>query len=176
MAVEATATTAVLDRRQSMDVAGVMGASSRAPWLLCRGATHLYAIAIEHVVEIMRALPIEAVSGAPRYVCGLCIIRGSPVPVVDIGLLIGDQATRFERLVTIRTGGGTIALAVETVVGIRNVGADTLGRLPPLLGRAVPEAIEAIGAVDAELLIFLRAARIVPEDLFDRLDIKGASS
>ena len=115
-------------------------------------------------------LPIEQLSGAPSYVRGLCIIRGSPVPVVDTGLLIGDQVTRPERLVAISIGGRSVALAVEAVVGIRAIGVGDSEQLPPLLRDAAVEAVAAIGTLDAELLLFLRTARIVPEDLLSRLD------
>jgi purine-binding chemotaxis protein CheW len=125
---------------------------------------------LQDVLEVMRMLPIEQLSGAPSYVRGLCIIRGSPVPVVDTGLLIGDQVTRLERLVAISIGGRSVALAVEAVVGIRAIGAGASEQLPPLLRDAAVEAVAAIGTLDAELLLFLRTARIVPEDLLSRLD------
>jgi purine-binding chemotaxis protein CheW len=131
---------------------------------------------LDHVAETMRVLPIEAIAGAPGYVRGLCIVRGSPVPVVDTGLLFGDQATRAGRLVTIRAGGRTIALAVETVLGIRAVAAAALNQLPPLLRDAATDAIAAIGTLDAELLLVLRTARIVPDDLLNRLNVGGAAS
>jgi purine-binding chemotaxis protein CheW len=137
---------------------------------------HLCAIPLEHVIEILRVLPIEAVSGAPRYVRGLCIIRGTAVPVVDTGLLIGDQATKSERLITIRTGSRTIALVAETVLGIRVIGTETFNALPPLLRDAASETIAAIGTLDAELLFFLRTTLIVPQELLDRLGADGASS
>src|SRR5437667_12610117 len=86
-----------------------------AAWLLCRAGMCLCALPLEHVVEIMRVLPIETLSGAPRYVRGLCIIRGSPTPVVDAALLLGDVVIRPERLVAIRTGIRMVALAVEAV-------------------------------------------------------------
>jgi purine-binding chemotaxis protein CheW len=125
---------------------------------------------LQDVLEVMRMLPIDQLSGAPSYVRGLCIIRGSPVPVVDTGLLIGDQVTRPERLVAISIGGRSVALAVEAVVGIRAIGAGASEQLPPLLRDAAVEAVAAIGTLDAELLLFLRTARIVPEDLLSRLD------
>jgi purine-binding chemotaxis protein CheW len=126
------------------------------------------------VVEVMRVLPIKPVSGGPCYVCGLCIIRGAPVLVIDTGLLVGDRVTAFERLITVRTGSRTIALAAEAVLGIWAIGADKLDQLPPLLRDAATETIAAIGTLDAELLFFLRTAKIVPEDLFDRLVADGA--
>ena len=144
--------------------------SGLASWLVCRAGTHLCAMPLQDVLEVMRMLPIEQLSGAPSYVRGLCIIRGSPVPVVDTGLLIGDQVTRLERLVAISIGGRSVALAVEAVVGIRAIGAGASEQLPPLLRDAAVEAVAAIGTLDAELLLFLRTARIVPEDLLSRLD------
>jgi purine-binding chemotaxis protein CheW len=144
--------------------------------LLCRAGSRLCAIPIEHVIEVLRVLPIEPVSGAPRYVLGLCIIRGSAVPVVDAGLLLGDQATKSERLITIRTGDRTIALAAEAVLGIWAIGTETFNELPPLLRNAAGETIASIGVLDSELLFLLRTARIVPADLLDRLDREGAST
>jgi purine-binding chemotaxis protein CheW len=109
-------------------------------------------------------------------VLGLCVVRGSPVPVVDTGLLVSDQATRRGRLVAIRAGNRTIALAVEAVLGIRTIAEEALSRLPPLLRDAATETVTAIGMVDAELLFVLRTGRIVPDDLLDRLDVERAAS
>jgi purine-binding chemotaxis protein CheW len=173
MASEATTASQASRRRAG---AAANGSDGCASWLLCRAGTRLCALPLDRVIEIMRVLPIEPVSGAPPYVRGICIIRGSPVPVVDTGLLLCDQAIRSERLVTVRTGGRTIAFATEAVLGIRAVGAEAFNQLPPLLRDAATATIAGIGTLDAELLFFLRAARIVPEELLDRLDAEGAAS
>lgn len=140
-----------------------------SPWLVCRVGALLCALPLEHVVEVMRLLPIETVAGAVPPVRGLSLIRGAPVPVVDAGALIGESAARAERLVTIRIGERCVALAVESVVGIRPIAAQALQRLPPLLRDAASETVAAIGTLDAQLLFFLNAARIVPQDVLDRL-------
>jgi purine-binding chemotaxis protein CheW len=145
-------------------------------WLLCRAGAYLCALPIEQVAEIMRLLPIERISGAPKYLRGLSIIRGVPVPVVDLGLIIGDQITPTTRLITIKAAARTIALAVETVVGITAIAAEAAGRLPPLLRDAATETVSAIGARDTELIIFLHAARLVPEGVFTCLDAGNAPS
>jgi purine-binding chemotaxis protein CheW len=174
MASEATTERPVPARTRA--AANAANSAGRAHWFLCRAGTLLCAIPLDQVIETMRLMPVEPIAGAPRYVRGLCIIRGSPVPVVDTGLLLGDQATRAERLVTISAGKRTLALAVETVLGIRAIGTEAVNDLPPLLSDAATEAIAAIGTLDAELLLFLRTARIVPEDLLDRLDAEGAAA
>jgi purine-binding chemotaxis protein CheW len=147
-----------------------MESDSAASWLLCRAGARLCAMPIEHVIEIMRMLPIEAMSPAPSYVRGLCIIRGAPVPVVDTGLLFGDQATRNGRLVVIRAAGRRIAFAVDTVEGIKIFAMEAVNRLPPLLCDLANETIAGIGTLDAELLFFLRASRVIPDDILVRLD------
>jgi purine-binding chemotaxis protein CheW len=150
------------------------GGAGTATWLLCRAGTSTCALPIGQVIETMRIRPIEAVAGAPPYVRGLSIIRGAPVPVVEAGLMFGDRPALSERLVTMRIGSRTVALAVESVIGVRDIAAGTCAALPPLLRDAGRETIAAIGSLDAEFLFVLRIARIVPEDVLARLSIDGA--
>jgi purine-binding chemotaxis protein CheW len=136
-------------------------------WLLCRAGSYFYALPLGHVVEVMRILPIEALTGAPRYVLGLSIIRGTPTPVVDTALLCSGCTAPSHRLVTVRAGTRIIALAVDRVLGVQSI--QTGKPLPPLLREAASDMVSAIGRVDAELLLFLSTARIVPEELLERL-------
>lgn len=145
------------------------GAGTHQSWLLCRAASMLCALPVEQVLEVMRVLPVEPFAAAPRYVLGLSIIRGVPVPVVDIGLIVGSAATKAARLVTVKTAGRTIALAMQGVIGITEIGAAAFDQLPPLLQDAAADTIAGIGARDSGLLIFLRAGRIVPEQILDAL-------
>lgn len=142
--------------------------------LILRVGSHLCAVPLGQVIETMRVLPIKPVAGAPPYVCGLCIIRGEPVPVVDAAVLIACRASQATRLVTIRTGARTVALAADAVLGICSVETGELKELPPLMRGAAAETIAGIAVLDAELLLFLRTARIFTQDLFDRLVADGA--
>src|SRR5579864_4751234 len=69
------------------------------PTLFVRAGAHMCALALSNVAEIMRPLPIAPLAGAPEIVRGLSVIRGAPVPVVDLGRLLGSEAqspsTRF---------------------------------------------------------------------------------
>jgi purine-binding chemotaxis protein CheW len=153
-------------------VIGGSGSSARGSqevWLLCRAGSSLFALPLGQVVETMRILPVEPVAGAPPYVRGLSIVRGTPTPVVDIALLCGGRTVPSRRLVTVRAGARIIALALETVLGVRSFNSDE--PLPPLLREAASEVVSAIGRLDAELLLFLSAARAIPEELFNRLGI-----
>lgn len=144
-----------------------------AAWLLCRAGRRLCALPLDHVVETMRPLPIERITGAPQLVLGLSVVRGSPIPVLDIGALFGEPATDPRRIVTVSTGGRLVALAVEQVIGVRSIQPDALDDLPPLLKDAAGEVVSAIGRLDSDLLLFLSATRLLPEDMPGNVRVDG---
>jgi purine-binding chemotaxis protein CheW len=137
--------------------------------LLCRARERLCALPIEHLLETMRPLPIEPFPGVPGFVSGLSIVRGTAVPVIDLGALLGSleppNATRF---VTVKVASRQVSLAVEEVVGICEL-PGTLSALPPLLGDAAGDAVSAVATLDAGLLLVLQAARLVPDSLWETL-------
>jgi purine-binding chemotaxis protein CheW len=150
-------------------------ATSPSFWLLCRLGAHVCALPLGHIVEILRPLPIEPVADAPRFVRGLSLIRGSPVPVVDTTLLLDESGAEPERLVMIKIGGRLVALAVTAVLGVRSIDAGSAHPPPPLLREAAGEIVSAIGTLDAELLLFLDAARLVPRELEESLLVAETS-
>jgi purine-binding chemotaxis protein CheW len=136
----------------------------------------LVALPIDSVVEIMRMLPVEALAGAPEYILGLSIVRGVPVPVVEAGMVVSHEAGDPARLISVKAAARTIALAVDEVIGITAIATDSFDELPPLLGAAATDTIAAIGARDGGLLALLRAGRLVPDEVFARLEEAGAPS
>ncbi len=145
--------------------------------LLCRVQRRLYAVPLAHVVETMRPLPIEAIAGAPSFVLGVAVIRGQPVPVVDLAWIGYNGAatppTRF-----VMTGGGArrVALAVDEVQGVRPIAPGAMQALPPLLQGGALDVAAAIGTLDSDLLLVLRCTRLVPDDVWAGLDARGAPS
>jgi purine-binding chemotaxis protein CheW len=133
--------------------------------LLVRAGARVCALPVAAVVETMRPLPIAPLSGVPAYVTGVSRVRGEPVPVVHLGVFLGDPVpTAPERLVTVRAGGRTAALAVDGVLGIAALDRAAATRLP-LVADACAGALESLRARDEELVLVLRAARLVPEDV-----------
>lgn len=120
----------------------------------------------------MRPLPVERLAGAPEYVRGLSVIRGEPLPVVDLGTLVAGESELSSggRFVTVAAEDRRFALAVERVLGVRELGASDLQELPPLLRSPDAELIEAIGVADAQLLIVLSAARIISEEAWRTIE------
>jgi purine-binding chemotaxis protein CheW len=151
---------------------GVTDGDDQERWLLCCAGSCLFALPLGDVIEIMRVVPVQQVARAPIWVRGLAIVRGTPTPVIDTSLLCTGHAAPSHRLVTVRAGTRMIAMAVGAVLGVRSIKAAE--SLPPLLREATSEVVSTIGRLDAELLLFLNTARIVPGELLERPGDEGA--
>jgi purine-binding chemotaxis protein CheW len=143
--------------------------------LLCRVDTRLCALPLTSVLETMRRLPIAPLAGAPAFVLGLSVIRGSPVPVIDLARLLGDASSaEVERLVMVRAGMRQVALAVAAVLGIRALPASIAHELPPLMRETDAAPVSLIGALDAELLHVLRRVQLLPDEIWRAIDAEAA--
>ena len=150
-----------------------IGAPSGARVLIVTAGERACALPVHHVAETMRPLPVEPVAGTPQYVRGLSVIRGAPVPVVDLSSLLESRAggtSSTARFVTVKADDRRFALAVDSVIGICALDATQLEELPPLLRHADVDLIEAIGVADAQLLVVLRGTRILPEETWKAIE------
>ncbi len=156
----------MLSRAEAEDSA----ASVDAIWVvLVRTGPRISGFPVAHVVETMRPLPPTRFVESPGFVRGASIIRGRATPVVDLGALLGVPDSDVRRYLTIRAASGHLALAVEEVLGVRNVAASVFFPLPPLLGGSEDALVDRIGVLDSRLLLVLRAGRILPSDLWRQL-------
>lgn len=137
--------------------------------LICSVRGVLLALPLASVVETMRPLRTEAVAGVPSPVRGLAIIRGVPTAVVDLGWVLAGEASNSGRFVTVKVGPRRVALAVDTVIGVRAIPQHTLSELPPLLSDANTDAVTAVATLDHQLLLALEAARLIPDSAWNLL-------
>ncbi len=138
--------------------------------LVCGTGGKTFAVPLTAVRETMRPLAVSAVPGMPGFVLGVARVRGAAVPVLDSGTLTGGAPVTASRWITLAASGErTVALAVESVAGIRTLSEEDLEALPPLLGGDGPQLFAAIATRDQELLLALQASHLVPDDVWDRL-------
>jgi purine-binding chemotaxis protein CheW len=135
------------------------------------------AVPLEYVIETMRPLAIEPLGGMPSFVLGVAIIRGIPTPVLDLGAVLGKPNELAARFVTVRAGDKQVALAVNRVLGIRDLETNvTIREIPALLQRASKEVVETIGTLDEQVLLVLRASWELPEEIWQALTFQEAVS
>jgi purine-binding chemotaxis protein CheW len=133
--------------------------------LVVTSGDHTCALPVHDVVETLRPLPVQAVVGMPAFVLGLSMVRGMPVPVVDLAALLEGRSARpgARRWLSVRVEARHVALAVDDVVGVRTLDDAAVRALPPLLRHAGDEGVVALGILDAQLLVLLGAARLLSD-------------
>ena len=70
---------------------------------------------------------------------------------------------------TLKLDGRQVVIGVDSIVGLMNLELAQLGALPPLLRNVSADLMESFGSLDAQLLLVLRAARIVPDEVWATL-------
>ena len=140
-----------------------MPASGGGLFLMVRLGSELAALPVADVSETLRPLPIEPLATAADFVLGASIVRGVPIPVVDLARLLSGSSGPKARFVVVKAGSRRVALAVEAVVGFRTLAEADRTSLPSLLANGARSAVDAIGTLDSELYLVLAAARLVPE-------------
>lgn len=121
--------TSILDDQQSMLDTAQRNASmptaaiSTVDYLLFQGRAALMAIAAEQVVEIVPRAVISRLPWAPRYVAGVCAIRGRVVPVLQLddavrGELVDVTTMALPRMVIVQTDDMEFGLLAEHTFGL----------------------------------------------------------
>jgi purine-binding chemotaxis protein CheW len=141
--------------------------------LMFRADPHLCALGVEHVSEVMRPLPVRRLAGTQAFVCGVSVIRGVPVPVISIALLLGGNDDGVSRFVTVKGARGPAALAVGAVLGVREIPAAVEQDLSSLFAMAGP--VSGMACVGTDVVLFLHHARVVPDQVWAELDRQGRS-
>src|SRR3712207_1576586 len=99
--------------------AGPVEGSAGAASLVFRAGSLLCALHLDEVAETMRPLDTRPLAGSPPWVRGISVLRGVPVPVIDVARLLTGEPAEIARFVAVRTERGPVALATGEVSGIR---------------------------------------------------------
>lgn len=150
--------------------------------LVFHAGTRLCGVPLESVVETLRPLPVEPMAGQSAIVSGICVVRGEPAPVLNVALLIGGDAdqpvTRFISMAADKSPATEghrrpVVLAVDSVLGVREVESESVHDLPPLLSHVASNLVGGLGMVGGDSLLLLRDARLLADSL--DLDLVAAS-
>ncbi|MBS1191877.1 MAG: cheW2 [Rhodocyclaceae bacterium] len=124
-------------------------------------ADQRYAIHLEAVERVLRAVEITRLSDAPRHVLGVINVYGEIIPVLDFRHRLGlpeKEPDLDDQFIIARSGGRPVALLVEGVSGVAECDA------------AQETAAEAVlpGLGETEGIVRLADGMAIIEDL-DRL-------
>ena len=122
-----------------------------------------YAVPVKQVIEVVPRVNLRQVPHAPACFLGLLHYRGSALPVVDLGLLLGRAACQDRldtRILIVRTSldGQRMGLLAERVNDLVDVDAARTAMESPLLLNA--PYLTQVYETEAGLLQLIDPARI----------------
>jgi purine-binding chemotaxis protein CheW len=125
-----------------------------------------YAIDVLRVREVVEAVPITRVPSAPRDVRGVVNLRGSVVPVIDLGMRFGgDELVSTARtcIVVVEAEAATdrvVGLLVDSVNRVVTLGRDDIAPVPPFGTRAGADLLGGMGITGPSFVLVLVADRV----------------
>jgi len=93
---------------------------------LVGAGTQRLGIPVEVLREIVPMPDITALPGLPRWLLGITHVRGEIVGVVELASILGAGGERASAMAVVESAGGPLGLAVESVLGFRDIYEDEL--------------------------------------------------
>jgi two-component system chemotaxis response regulator CheV len=114
-----------------------------------RVAAEAYAVAVEHVLEVVEIGDVTAVPGSRPELLGVRDLRGQILPVVDLALLLGISSTGPPgRLLVAEARGRQAAFAVDEVNGVGDLAEPAEETESGLLAGAALGDGDIVGVID----------------------------
>jgi purine-binding chemotaxis protein CheW len=111
-----------------------------------------YALDVAQLREVSRCPPLAPLPDAPALIEGVADLRGSVLPIVDLGRALGREPISdpvHARLAVVQTDNLVLGLRVPASVEVIEVAAGTVEALPALAAQAGCEAVRAVVRWDA---------------------------
>lgn len=121
-------------------------------------AGQTFGIDVREVREVIRSQPVTPVPRAAETVAGLINLRGQIVTAFDLGRRLGLATPRREEhpmKVVVTTPAGPVALLVDRIGDVVEVGERRLEPPPPTLPELVRDVIVGAYPLEGELLLVL---------------------
>ena len=145
-------------------------AERTARWLRLRCGTQAYAIELLKIREVVLPSPLLALRGAAPCLAGVMNLRGQVVPVVDLGLQLGDAPVTESiatRIIVLEDNGDVLGLRVSSVEDVVLIGdAQIEGTHTSRLAPVGDHRIRGIARIGGVVMLLLDANRLMALPLF----------
>jgi purine-binding chemotaxis protein CheW len=128
-------------------------------------AGDVFGVELTRIREILSPPPITGVPRAPRYIVGVCSVRGLLVAVVDLRLRLSLEAkprTRKARILLAQAESGeVVGLMVDEVRHVVRLSDAEMELASTALGAEVSEFVLGVGRPDDEFIVLLDLRAVV---------------
>lgn len=153
----------------------------RAQYLTFLTAGEEYAIAIDKILEIIEYDTVTTVPNAPVWIRGVTNLRGRVVPVVDLAVKFGLQAssiTKFSCIVItdvlFQGENLTMGVLADSVSQVIELASDEIEETPPFGTRVKTEYLLGMGPLGKKFCLILDIDKVLSTD--EMLAVTGSLS
>ena len=140
-------------------------APAEGSWATFSLGDETFAIAAEHVHEILSSQPLTPVPLAPNHILGLLNLRGQVMPAIDLGRRLSippSSGRRRPSLIVLKTSDGLVAILVDAIGDVMDLASGSWRPAPETLGGHQRTCIFGICPLDERMLLGLRVEAIDP--------------
>jgi purine-binding chemotaxis protein CheW len=133
-------------------------------WLICRVGQEDYLLEVSLIKEIIRLPELTAVPRAPRWLMGICSLRGIVIAIIDIGCRLGlgvRPVSPKSRVVVLSIDRGLGGLLVDSVQGLIELEPQQVNPPPALLAAPHRELVRGIVHENGHAYVLLDLERIM---------------
>lgn len=131
----------------------------------------MFAIGILNVKEILEYGMLTSVPMMPEFIRGVINLRGSVVPVVDLGARFGGKPCDIGKRTCIvimevssDDGQQDIGVVVDSVSAVLDIPAGDVEPAPAFGARIRADFIDAMGKIDGKFVIILNVGKVLSVD------------
>jgi purine-binding chemotaxis protein CheW len=132
----------------------------------------LYGVDIHQVRGIEKVLPLTRVPNAPSYVKGVCNLRGSVIPVINLKERLALTQTRDDKnakIIIINVGKHTVGMTIDGANDVVSINPQDIEPSPSLISGVDAQFIQGVAKISNRLLIILNLERILTVDQINLL-------
>lgn len=127
-------------------------------------STHLFAVEIARVEEVIKYQPLTAAPGAVHSIAGLVDLRGTPIPVIDLHelfeLKIQDNYNRA-RIVISENSGYIVGLVVSNIKGVYHLNLSDFSEPPQGTNSESKPYTVGLGHFEGKILTLLNVDKLL---------------
>lgn len=128
----------------------------------------VFALDIRSVREIIQYVPMTAVPLMPAFVRGVINLRGTVLPIIDLGARLGfpiAEPTARHAIIVAQIGTQVVGLLVEGVSDIFTVSEDVIQPTPDVASETAKRFVRGVIPLEGRLISVISIASVLPEGM-----------
>ena len=130
-------------------------------------ADQLFGIDIMAIREIRAWSPVTRLPNVPDYVAGVVNLRGAVLPVIDLSIRLGWEATETTTrnpIIVTEHQGQSRGLIVHNVSDIVSIEEDSLQQPDAVANDTITSFLHGVAPIEDEMVMVLDLARLMNAD------------